>query len=293
VPNDANIHLAISLPVRDPAGLKTFLRQVSDPKSPNFRKYLNQGQFYVTYGATPADYQALQDWARTASGFTITATYPNNLLLSVTGTAAQIEQALHVNLVFRQRKDGSAFVAVDREPSIDLAVPILHISGITDDVLPRHFAVNGTGASGGGGTAFASTSYRAADLRNAYLGVGSTCQSLDGTGQVIGIVGFDVFAKSDIDGYDSVQLPPITNNASIVAVNLGGIVPAGASREATLDVEMAQAMAPGATILFFMGNAGLNVKSRRYFEYYGDLHARAHCRQFLIEFQGALRPAGN
>jgi subtilase family serine protease len=128
-------------------------------------------------------------------------TYPNNLLLSISGTAAQIEQALHANLVFRRRKDGSAFIAVDREPSIDLAVPILQISGLTDYVLPKHFAVNGTGGSGGGGTAFARTSYRAADLRNAYLGVGSTCQSLDGTGQVIGIVGFDVFAKSDIDGY--------------------------------------------------------------------------------------------
>lgn len=120
VPNDTNIHLAISLPVRDPAGLKTLIQQVSDPKNPNFRKYLTQGQFYATYGATASDYQTLQDWARNASGFTIKATYPNNLLLSITGTAAQIEQALHVNLVFRQRKDGSAFVAVDREPSIDL-----------------------------------------------------------------------------------------------------------------------------------------------------------------------------
>ena len=183
VPNDTKIHLAISLPLRDPAGLKTFIQQVSDPKNPNFRKYLTQGQFYATYGATASDYQALQDWARTASGFTITATYPNNLLLSISGTAAQIEQALHVNLVFRRRKEGSAFIAVDREPSIDLAVPILHISGLTDYVLPKHFAVNGTGGSGGGGTAFAGTSYRAADLRNAYLGVGSTCQSLDGTGQ--------------------------------------------------------------------------------------------------------------
>jgi kumamolisin len=252
VPNDTNIHLAISLPVRDPAGLKTFVQQVSDPNSPNFRKHLTQDQFYATHGATASDYQALQDWARTASGFTITATYPNNLLLSVTGTTAQIEQALHVNLVFRQRKDRSAFVAVDREPSIDLAVPILQISGLTDYVLPKHLAVNGTGGSGGGGTAFARTSYRAADLRNAYLGLGSNCQSLDGTGQVIGIVGFDVFAKSDIDGYDSAQLPPITNHASVVFTVLGQFVPSGANREATLDVEMAQAIAPGATILFFM-----------------------------------------
>src|SRR5262249_49716260 len=113
-------------------------------------------------------------------------------------------------------------------------------------------AVNGTGGSGGGGSAFAATSYRAADLRNAYLGVGSNCQSLDGTGQVIGIAGWDVFAKSDIDGYDSAQLPPITNHAGVVLTDVGQFVPEPESfREPTLDVEMAQAMAPGATILFF------------------------------------------
>src|SRR5208283_5090330 len=46
--------------------------------------------------------------------------------------APQIEQALHANLIYRSRKDGSSFVTVDREPSIDLTVPILHISGLGD-----------------------------------------------------------------------------------------------------------------------------------------------------------------
>ncbi|MGA8191835.1 MAG: protease pro-enzyme activation domain-containing protein, partial [Acetobacteraceae bacterium] len=148
-------------------------RAGSDPKSPQFRRYLTQNQFYATFGATDADYQALRSWAE-ANGFVIRATYPNKLLLSVTGTAAQIERALYTNLVFRKRQDGSNFVAVDREPSLDLNVPILHISGFTDYMLPHSLAVNGTGGGG--------TSYRAADLRDAYLGVGSNCQNLDGSG---------------------------------------------------------------------------------------------------------------
>jgi hypothetical protein len=263
VPDDTNIHLAISLPVRDPAGLKTLVQQVSDPKSPNFRKYITQSQFYATFGATASDYQALKDWAGSASGFTIKATYPNNLLLSVTGSAAQIEAALHANLFFRRRNDGSAFVAVDREPSINLAVPILHISGLTEDVLPRHLAVNGTGVGGGAGVASASTSYRAADLRNAYLGVGSTCQPLDGTGQVVGIVDFATFNQSDITGYDALQLPvsgqpaPLPpTNVTIVAVE-GGNPAANSALEATLDVELVHALAPNAQILFFQGSTGI------------------------------------
>lgn len=189
----------------------------------------------------------MRSWAE-ANGFVIRATYPNKLLLSVTGTAAQIERALYTNLVFRKRQDGSNFVAVDREPSLDLNVPILHISGFTDYILPHSLAVNGTGGGG--------TSYRAADLRDAYLGVGSNCQNLDGSGQIVGIVGFDVFNKSDVDAYDALQLPPITDNAKVVATE-GGNPTSGANVEATLDVEMVQAMAPKAQILFFQGSTGI------------------------------------
>jgi hypothetical protein len=42
VPADTIVPLTIGLPVRDPAGLQTFIQQVSDPKSPTFRKYLTQ-----------------------------------------------------------------------------------------------------------------------------------------------------------------------------------------------------------------------------------------------------------
>ena len=109
----------------------------------------------------------------------MTATYPNNLLLSVSGTAEQVQSAFYVNLVYRYRSDGSTFVAVDREPSLDLAIPILRISGLGEAFVPRSAGQFGTGTNG----------FRAADLRNAYLGVNSSAQALDGTGQVVGILG--------------------------------------------------------------------------------------------------------
>ena len=59
------------------------------------------------------------------------------MLLSVTGTAAQIQQALHTNLRYRSRMDGSTFVTVDREPSVDVAVTLLRISGLNDAIPPR------------------------------------------------------------------------------------------------------------------------------------------------------------
>src|SRR5262249_39183516 len=99
---------------------------------------------------------------------------------------------------------------------------------------------------------------RATDLRNAYLGVGSSCQSLDGTGQVIGIVDFAGFQSSDISAYFARQSPPLSpaHFPAIVATE-GGNPVAGSAQEATFDVEMAQAMAPNAQILLFQGSTGL------------------------------------
>jgi hypothetical protein len=251
VPQDTEIYLAIGLTIRNSSGLNDQIKQVSDPKNANFRKFISQADFKNAYGATDADYQTLQNWSE-ASGFSTVSTYSNNLLLTVKATAALIEQALFVNLVFRQRTDGSKYVSVDRNPSLNLPVQILEINGLNDYVVPRSKIT----ATGNGG------SFSAADLRNAYLGVGSPLQSLDGTGQVVGIVDFDVFKASDIPGYAALQFPvqgqpPLPPpNATVVATE-GGNPLSGSNLESTLDVDMVYAMAPASQILFFQGSTGI------------------------------------
>ena len=249
VPADTNIALAIGLPVRDGAGLKTFIRQVSDPKNPNFRKFLTQAEFAATYGATPADYQALKDWAA-ASGFSTWSTYPNNLLLGVSATAAQIESALYVNLVYRLRADGQPFVAVDREPSLDLAVLLLRISGLAEFRVPAR-----AGGTGGGGT------FRAADLRNAYLGADPSILALTGAGQVVGLLELNSFSQSDIAGYDALQAPPL-NPANVVLAAIAAppwFTSYQNSPETASDIELVQAMAPAAQVQVFQTALGVTL----------------------------------
>lgn len=246
IPPDTPINLAIGLPVRNGGALQTLIRQVSDPKSPNFRQHITQAQFTSGYGATAEDYQTLQDWA-TSNGFNIVSTYSNNLLLSVQATAEQIQSALFVNLVFRLRNDGTQFVAVDREPSLNIDVPILEINGLTDFFVVRPATQNPTGPSG----------YLAQDLRNAYLGVGSPFQALDGSGQVVGILGLDAFNPSDISLYHSSQVA-VTGQPAIPAPNVSQPNSGGSPGiEATIDVSMVLAMAPNAQIIFFHGSTGI------------------------------------
>jgi hypothetical protein len=265
VPAGTGISLAIGLPVRNAEALQSLIRDVSDPKSPRFRQHISSPTFNAAYGATASDYQALKDWAA-AAGFTTIATFPSNLLLRVTATAAQVQQALFVNLVYRTRSDGSQYVATDRELSLDLTVPVLQITGLGDAVLPVRYAQNGTGTG---------QSYRAADLRTAYLGVGSATpglgsplQSLDGTGQHIGIVNFTSFVPSDLAGYAGNQLPAPGQPTPLPAPNVAVVqvespppftvsTSAADTREADVDAELAYAMAPNAVISVFQGTIGI------------------------------------
>jgi Pro-kumamolisin, activation domain/Subtilase family len=264
VPADTVVPLAIGLPVRDPDGLKTFIKQVTDPKNSNFRKFLTPAHFTANYGATDVDYSALKNWA-TANGLSTYATFPNNLLLCVSGTAEQIEQALYVNLVYRLGADGEKFVAVDREPSLDLAVPILRVNGLAEFRTPRHAAVQRTGGCSGPGSGnpgrSCGDSYRAADIRNAYLGSDPNIMKLDGTGQVVGLLELNSYSQSDITGYDALQIPPL-NSANVVLYTIAAPPPFTSyqpNNETVLDIEMVQAIAPGAQILIFQTALGVTL----------------------------------
>src|SRR5262249_22497047 len=105
VPAATTFDLAVALPVRDPQGLRTFVQQGADPRSPLYGQSLTADQYLATYSPTAADYQALVAWAQ-ANGLTVVKQYPNRTLLDVRGSAATINKALFANLIQRQRPDG-------------------------------------------------------------------------------------------------------------------------------------------------------------------------------------------
>ena len=103
VPGNTVISLSIGLPVTVPTDghppLENFAQYVSDPNSPNYRHYIDVPTFAARYGSPNT--AAVGDWA-SAHGLTVTQSFANNLLVSVRGSAAAIEQALYVNLNYRR-----------------------------------------------------------------------------------------------------------------------------------------------------------------------------------------------
>jgi uncharacterized repeat protein (TIGR01451 family) len=243
-----NLHLAIGLPLRNKEELNNLLQQIYNPASPDYRRYLTPEQFTERFGPTEQDYQTLIAFAQ-ANGLTVSGTHPNRVVLDVEGAVTDIEKAFHVKMrVYNHPTKARTFYAPDVEPSLDLAVTVLRISGLDNYTLPHpmvhQVAVdrvkNATPKSGSG----PSGSYMGKDFRAAYApGV-----TLTGSGQMVGLVEFDGYYANDITAYEATNG---LSNVTLKNVLLDGFNgtpttgPNSGNAEVALDIEMAISMAPG------------------------------------------------
>src|SRR6266568_2751126 len=259
-----HLDLVIALPLRNRTALAGLLQQLYDPASPGYHQYLTPEQFAQRFGPTDTDYHSVIAFAK-ANGLAVTGTHPNRTLLDVNGSVAAIEKAFRVNLrVYQHPTDARSFYAPDAEPSLDLAVPVLAITGLDDFNLPRPMGLNlsaldrssratpyatGSGPRGG---------FFGRDFRNAYApGV-----ALDGAGQSVGLLEFDGYYPSDIATYANLTgltNVPLTN--VLVGTSRGS---AGANNvEVALDIEMVISMAPGlARVIVYEGRLPNDILNR-------------------------------
>ena len=256
LPVEQRLRLAIGLPLRNQEELHSLLQQIYDPASPKYRHYLTPEQFTEQFGPTQQDYQKVIDFVK-AHGLSVTATHPNRVLLDVEGSVADIEKAFHVTiLVYQHPREARTFYAPDAEPSVDAGVPVLDISGL-DNYTPPHPAglralpIDAAGdatpfaGAGPGGT------YMGNDFRVAYVpGV-----SLNGSGQMVGLLEFDGYFSNDITAYESSNgLPNITLTNVLVT---GSGVAGPHNDEVALDIDMVISMAPGLSkVIVYEGTNG-------------------------------------
>lgn len=230
-----HLNLALGLPWRNAEVLTDRLQQIYDPTSPNSWQYLTVAQFTEIFGPTEQDCQALIQFAET-NGLTVIATHPNRVVLDVTGAVADIEKAFHLRMqVYQHPKEARTFHAPDAEPSLDLAIPVLHISGLDNfsrphpnhKVRPLNLTAKTTpnAGSGPGGD------YRGNDFRTAYV----PGTALTGAEQSVGLLQFDGYYASAITTYETqAGLPNVP--LVIVPIN-GGVTTVGANNaEVALDI---------------------------------------------------------
>src|SRR6516165_4227377 len=137
LPPTQHLNLAIILPLRNQTELTGLLSRLYDPSSPDYRQFLTVAQFTERFSPTEQDYQAILNFAE-ANGLTVTDKPANRLLIDVNGSVAQIEKAFHVRMtVYQHPTENRTFYSPDREPSLDLTVPVAHIAGLNNFSIPR------------------------------------------------------------------------------------------------------------------------------------------------------------
>jgi uncharacterized repeat protein (TIGR01451 family) len=236
------LEILIGLPLRNREALTNLLNDLYDPSSPSYHQYLTPAKFADRFGPTPKDYQSVIDFAK-SNGLTLLRTSANRTIADVSGSVADIEKVFHVKLrVYQHPTEARTFYAPASEPSVDLATPLLGITGLDNFILPHPLVVrkakknpakpmSGSGPSG---------LYWGNDFRAAYV-PGTT---LTGTGQTVGLFELDSYYPSDITTYESDAGLP---NVPVSSVLVGGANgnPGQDNVEVALDIDMSISMAPG------------------------------------------------
>jgi uncharacterized repeat protein (TIGR03803 family) len=231
--------------LRNKEVLTNLLQRLYDPVSSDYHHFLTPAQFAEAFGPTEEDYQAVKAFAA-ANRLRVSATHPNRALLDVTGSVSNIEKAFHVTLrTYAHPRENRVFYAPDVEPSLDLATPVLHISGLDNYIRPHPMSLRKSALAGLAGLATGSGSgpagtYMGNDFRAAYV----PGLALTGAGQTLGLVEFDGYYPGDITDYANmagITAPSLTN------VYLDGFdgSPGQNNLEVALDIDLANCMAPG------------------------------------------------
>lgn len=195
LPPTQSLDLAIVLPLRNEAELNNLLSDLYDPASPSFRKYLSVAQFTKRFGPTVEAFRAVVDFAR-ENGCTVTDLPVNRVIVPITCDVQQIESAFHVGMnVYQHPTEDRLVFSVDREPSLDLSVPIEHISGLSNFSVPRPRLQRTEGMPNATPGSGPSSTYVASDMRAAYYGTSTT---LTGIGQCVGLGEFDSYYINDV-----------------------------------------------------------------------------------------------
>ena len=270
LPATQTMQLNIVLPLRNQGELDNFLRELSDPSSGMYRRFLTVPEFTERFGPTQADYDAVVRFAK-ANGFTVVGGTRDGMDVQIVGPVSAVEKAFHVTMgTYQHPTEDRIFYAPDREPTINLPFQLWHISGMDNYSIPHpmfvkksdYAAAHGidvekvvSHATTGSGP---SASFLGSDMRAAYYGG----TALTGAGQNLGLFEYLGTDLADLTTY--YKNVGQTNNVPITLLSTDGTstscvdTRAGGDcddTEQTLDMTQAIGMAPGlASLVMYIGS---------------------------------------
>lgn len=282
VADDAPLtHLSLVLR-RTPERQRAFeqlLREQQDPASPNYRRWLTSTEIGERFGASQSDIDALSGWLRT-QGLSVDAVANGRTRIRFSGRAADVAAAfateLHTFDVAGERR-----IANTGAPQLPtaLAPAVSSVLGLnTLTVRPSHFMSAKTAPAA---PQPAGTNCNGGDCQNTvfpadFAKIYNVPSTMDGSGQTIGIIARQRVYDPDVKNFFTLAGLPV--KYPVVVIPTDGTDPGTPASscsdtgtpscsspsdavkdqgEATLDVQRAGSVAPGATVkLITSGRVG-------------------------------------
>lgn len=249
---DKRFRALIVLQLRNKAELEDHIAAMYSPSSSRFRQYLTFSELTERYAPTLTTVNAVKSWL-SDQGFEVSRTARNRLVLSYTGTVRQFNAAFGTRLHLIKRSAGT-WRAASYAPTTSLDVPDALIGKIRRLLMPDPEAATGTLSRDTAPVVTSKPSSVGAHLTPQQIARAYGMSSLHvngyrGAGMTLGIIGATLFKVSDLQSMW--QAFGIRRADPIVVQTMEPIITR--DLEATLDVELAGAIAPGAEIVYYGG----------------------------------------
>jgi pseudomonalisin len=256
---------SITLGVRHQDELEALLAAQQQPGSPQYHHWLAPEEFAERFAPPAEQYEALAQWIE-HQGFAVQR-WENRLRVDFSGSIAHLERSLGVRMNYYrhgsrtdvanenapllpiQFADSVEFMRLNTFPLAKPLVRVLTTGGAVDVMAPR-------------------------DLRTAYNALPVLSRGIDGSGQIVAVVARSDYNDSDVSTFqhefgDHLPLPTKVFPGGNPGVGAGNGVCKhytnpyqrqqciqGEEGEVLLDVEWANAMAPGASVLVDIAGPG-------------------------------------
>jgi len=243
-PRSDLLHIAVSLPYRDPVGMQQFVDSVSDPKSPDYRHFVTPEEVGRRFGLPSSAVQKVVDYLRSV-GMQVRLQGKNHLSVLADATVAQVQKAFLTPIsLFKVAPSGPMDSGIrfsaTSPPSIpsEIAPYVLDVSGLENFTRPRSLGIS---------PAQAKVLYSVAPIFNG----GS-----QGQGRTVAISSFDGFRlANEIAQCETFGLPvPVDGagtNVSVRSISGGTGQSNYQMSEGDLDIDLAISMAPLCNLIIY------------------------------------------
>ncbi len=260
--------MSITLGVRHQDELDALLAAQQRPGSPQYHRWLSPQEFAARFAPSAPEYETLAQWLE-REGFAVHR-WENRLRLDLSGGVARVERTFGVRMNYYQRAsrihianenapvlpiqfaDSVEFMRLNTFPLAKPLVRVLASGSLVNAMAPR-------------------------ELRLAYNVLPVLDRGINGSGQIIAVVARSDYKDSDVSSFQrefggSLPLPTkvfpagnpgvgasngVCNQAQNPNPSLRRQCIQGEEGEVLLDVEWANAMAPGATVLVDIAGPGV------------------------------------